>query len=170
MLGLGHPSQDYSGPRLFPPAGSLSELLGVWIDQGSLFSNSSSDPGRVSGNNLFSKSVPIYECRWSQTHWLFTHWEETAIPKTALGSKEASDPEASLWLQTCKSHGHLCHGPPIPIRQPDLQHFSALLLCLRIWVPISGFPPTVGAFIKQIGSNTIDRLGSTVRILNTYWL
>lgn len=136
-LGLGRHYQDCSSPKLLPTSWvtfwAAGNLDGLWISvfQFLLWSRQGEWE-----QNLFSKSLPIYECSWFQTHWIFTHWEEMAIPQTALGSKEASDPEAALWLQPRTSHGHLCSGPPIPVRQPDLRLFSALLLYLRIWTPI----------------------------------
>ena len=75
--------------------------------------------------------------------------------------KSLSDP------QMCRSGGHLYNGHPIPTRQPDLEYFSKLLLCLENSFPNSGFPP-VCAFIKQKGSSTIHHLGITVCIMNIY--
>lgn len=78
----------------------LGHVLSFWnfgVIMDLCFPNSSSDPGRLNGNNLFSKFPLIHECRWLQTQGIFTHWEEIAIPETALGSKETSDPGASLW-------------------------------------------------------------------------
>lgn len=117
----------------------------------------------------FQNFCPYYEDRWFQALCIFNLLGRNGDSPICFRTQGDRWPGSLSLTLRCAGQVATCTmGIPSLPRQPDLEYFSKLFLCLKNSFPNSGFPP-VCAFIKQKGSSRIHHLGITVSIMNIYW-